>query len=189
MRVPQERIERAVADKDDPRPYLRHVHYDAENQELVATSGTILAIVPLLNPDADDKGGPIPTRAIKASRKTSSERIDVSGSRAVVVDNDVSYDRGSKDGTFPSYKKLIPPADSTPEVCVSAKLLLQLAKAIGNRDVSDSFFIGLSFQRRDDGQIDPFAPVHVHTQTGGRGTIMPAKIAEWFDSPLSGESQ
>ncbi len=175
MKIPTLKIESATA-KKDVRKCMESARLDVENQRLIATDGHILAIIPAEIDDGDTTG-PISVEAIKAARKSKSERIKANGS--LVLDNKAEFPREDL-GQYPDVDRVfkLGAADKRDEshidVRFDARLLLRLAEAIST-SCKDSLGVQLSFTRRDDGTIDDTAPILVFGKDGGKGLLMPMR--------------
>lgn len=164
-----------------PTRYAMDVVYldlqDKKHPVAVATDGKVLAVVPVELEDGDE-AGMIPIEALKEARRGAGRgdtaRIEVNGTlRAWGKKGPVTYERPD-DVPFPDWRAVTKheaqTTDKSLRVCLNAKLLLNLAQALG----SDS--VELRFQPfdTDNGQV---CPMDVRPVQGGvhdaHGVIMP----------------
>lgn len=168
MKLPSPKIEAAVADKKEVRVYLRTPHVDKERSRLVATSGYILAVLPV-ELDPDDTAGPLPLDAIKRARSAKVKDVTVNG--AVIVGG-VTFPREDV-GRFPDVDKVIPAKpDREPDLVLDAGLLAKLAKALnspGDR-LSGVVRIWLAADRSSPLYVEPY-----NGPEGAYGAIMPMR--------------
>jgi hypothetical protein len=138
-------IERA-ASKDLTRQHLCHCYLDVEKKRLVATDGHMLVSVPVTDldkspgPCPQDESGFVPTDVIKQARKLTpktfgGDTIVSANGEHVFIGGATAPRPSQKDCHFPPYEQVIPDyREGTPgtvTVALDAKLLLELAKAIG----------------------------------------------------------
>lgn len=123
------------------RPVLTKIHLNVEAGEIQVTDSYMAARFPVEVEDGDTSG-PIPVDALKASRKPPLKRGDETrialNGDAQVLQGDFVYltvPRETADYTFPDIPRLYPDAIPTLEIGLNAKMLYQLAKAMGSDTV------------------------------------------------------
>lgn len=182
MQIPSTKVEAAAATKD-VRAYINQPWLDVERKRIVATDGSIMAIVPIETGD-EDVTGPIPTEAIKAARKMYRDTGDapdlIKANGAIVFPNGYTIPRPEGIGTFPDVDRVVPKvaADAQPDVSIDARLLARLQEAIADQGAK-YHGVSLYFQRDQDGRIDATAPILVKPGTrcdsGAIGVLMPLR--------------
>lgn len=159
-------IEKA-ASTDRSRYVLQNVYITEDKKHLVATTGVILAKVPVELGPTDDRGnGLIPADIIADARKRTKRRPKTElGLNGCFVHGDGTSVPRTAEGTFPKYENVIPKdAAIKNTVTLNPELLLALAKALGN-----SKSVTLEFQ-------DQSGELAIIARNGDAfGLIMPTK--------------
>lgn len=133
-------IEKATS-QDETRPSLTYVHISEDKKSLVATTGRILAIVPVELDETDDRGSAtIPPNVIQAARKLAKRDaksdIGLNDSFQLLNGTTMARPNSSEAGNYPRYDMLI---SKDPEikhtVTFNPQLLLDLAKALGSPEL------------------------------------------------------
>ncbi len=163
-------IEKA-ASTDETRHPLMNVHIAEDGKHLVATTGRMLAIVPVEMEPNDERGnGAIMPTALIAARKTTKKndsacRLALNGS--FQLSDGVTLPRPENPGVFPQYAQVIPKDPVIKHtVTLNPELLLSLAKALG-----DSRSITLEFQEDELSAI-------IARNGEAYGLLMPMKTIE-----------
>ena len=182
MKTPQTKIELSCAHPREYRRYIQHVSLDLEGPDplLVATDGHCLAVIPVETDDGDTHG-PIHIDAIKGARKTKAESIRANG--------DLNWDGEKGAGSmtrpdvarFPDWRRIV--RDDYPEkadIGIDAEILYRLARAFFSHGGNGNLGVELTFGRKDDGSIDPGAPIKVvprqhDAPDGAFGVLMPRR--------------
>ncbi len=127
------KIEKAAA-RDSSRYAINCVYLDTAKGRLVATDGSILAIVPCEIAD-DDADGLIPLEAIDRARK-----LAIGGIVRAKCNGKAEQSDGSSfqrpDHRFPDYSGIIPKEAGSVRVSLNADSLLRLAQALGGKTVT-----------------------------------------------------
>lgn len=158
---------------DASRPTLTQVHYNAEKNQLEATNGSILAVVPCEKPVSDTEPLPdclLPTEAIKLSQKLAGKRLDPVLS---VVENGVMLTSGwilpiNEKDKYPDVSSVTPKEGLKHVFSLDVKLLYQLARAV----CDDSSRLWLEFHIAEN-QYGPVVVVRpLAGPEGAYGAIM-----------------
>lgn len=135
MKLPKQiEIEKACS-CDPTRQILNHVYFQRDaagihKDRLLATNGTIAAIVPVLAGAADVAGYICPA-ALKASRKSKLESPEFTANGVVKMADGQEFARGDF-GKYPNIDQVTPRDETKFSVSIDAELLYQLACAIGS---------------------------------------------------------
>lgn len=168
------KIEKAAARLSgfDRRIQIAQPYLDVEAEALVATDSYVLAVVPV-EIEEGDASGPVPTAALTEARKRTKgknahSQLTLNG-RAEIDGGEVSFKRPEID-KFIDWKN-ITKGDSSKPIAVfglNPHKLAQVAEAIGcDKD---------SFLRIE--VYGPLKPIHVSHSGGGKGVVMPVRIAD-----------
>lgn len=189
MKVPDQKIEKALP-KNDVRFYLNEAYLEVPEGDpqaddrkgtLIATDGYILAVVPV-ELDRGDTQGFVKPEALAAARKQKTSRhhgvtapLFLTG--AHVLFDKTTIPRNLDDwAKYPDWRKAVPEnlKDAQAgkfDVCFNAALLARLAEAIGTGGM-----VKLTFQKREDGTINPAAAITVTPYSGDSyGVLMTAR--------------
>ena len=166
-----------AASKDASRYAIDGVAY--RDNGLVATNGRILAFVPCLdeNTDAPTGGdGPILTIQTMKDAKRAAGRGEQTGillnGNAQVIDGPAhELHPATTDWTFPDYKNVVPTDAPAFTVGLNAKLLHELAQAIGSDELQ------ISFHREEIDHGPPDGPAMVRPIVNG--DVPEGKTAPW----------
>lgn len=172
----QTKIEKACA-VDSTRKALESPYFDGK--KIYATNGHILAVVPV---DVEGEApGYIPVEAIKESRKqkTSHKGMVYCNGSAKVIGSGAEYPRNPGEHTFPNAAMaegfaLQDVAKKSVTIAFSAKLLLDLAQAIG----ADEFNNGVTLEIPVDEKGQPKESgikVTGNRRSVGYGVLMPLR--------------
>lgn len=118
-----------AASKDQTRYVLTEPYLDmTQSPVMVATTGAIIAVVPVETDDGD-KAGYVTGEALKAERKA---KLGMLCNGELKVTNGPSFQRPEL-GQFPNWRQVLPPNDREVKfsVGVNIKLLWELCQAIG----------------------------------------------------------
>jgi len=172
-----------AASDDQTRPHLANVYLDAKNKRLVGTNGHVLVSVPVQSDGGevsadhpDDTSGFVSKEALKAARE-SGDGI-VRANSHLYTSDDRSFPRPDGDGcTFPPYAKVIPEKeDSDIVIGVSAKYLVEIAKALGYGSAK-SKNMGLKLRIKPSDLLGPITvTVATEDDDGAVAIIMPMRI-------------
>lgn len=164
-------IEKAVSN-NQTRFSQTYVHIDKESSSLVATTGYILAKVPVQFDESDETGsGAIHPKPLVAARKKAGRLFSLTlGLNGTFQHADGSTEpRPTADdaGHFPQWQAIVPKAPKIKHtVSVNPEFLLDLAKAIG-WERGDG--ITLEFQEDKDSAV-------IVKCGAGYGLIMPMRV-------------
>lgn len=166
-------IEKAVS--TDPGSFsLAYVHISEDKKFLVATTGKILAKVPVMCDETDDRGSAaIPPKVLEKARKLRKHgysEIKLSGHFEHVDGSTDSRPSSEDAGYFPKYDMIIPKnAAIKHRVTFNPELLVALCKAIG---VEKGNGVTLEFQDC------PGEPAIIVRNGEGYGLLMPMHTKE-----------
>jgi DNA polymerase III sliding clamp (beta) subunit (PCNA family) len=170
---PKYKLEKVVS-KDETRTNITVIKLDATTrfgQCAVATNGRSMAIVPVEfdQGSAPNDKGLINVEALQASRKVKHAAGNMTLNGAIELPDGRKFPRPSAaDHSYPNWEAVLPKEKATLSVGVNAKLLLELAQAIGSETVRLDF-------------IDALSPITVtpcgYNAQGGHGVIMPMRIS------------
>lgn len=164
MQIPKEcKIEKACDPKARRYPGMRHARLVGDN--LVASDGRVIAVVPVIERDEGDTDGYISVEALAAARKASGHWR---GRDAVVLANSELTVPGAgvkmlrpKESEYPNWAAVLPDKGRGKlRIGLNAKLLHNLADALG----SEVLWLEIS---------EPGNVVRVDGQRGAYGAIMP----------------
>lgn len=133
MKLPKNLLIEKACSADASRPVLNAVYFQRNAEgfhkdRLIATNGSIAAIVPVLASE-DDAQGYITADALKASRKSKTEDFTANG--ACKMADGQTFPRPEL-GAFPNVDCVIPKEETKFSVTLDPELLFQLAQAIGS---------------------------------------------------------
>lgn len=173
MILPSAKIEKACS-KDQDRPALTHVRFDAEQSQVMACDGYILAVLPVVNDGNGDVSGPITQDAIKLARaggKSATREIRLEDERQVIVESHASLSRPKEN--YPDVAAIVEDAEKGErvKVAISAKRLMALAQAICDVQSRNDFQVELSVHATDAG-YRPILVKALNNETA-TGVIMP----------------
>ena len=154
--------------KDPTRPHLSNVFLDVAEKKMVATSGSFIVVIPV-SVDATDHKGAVSAAALAAARKigkANKTEAEIKANGALVVGGD-TFARPDGSG-FPHWRSCIPERRKL-TVSFNAKLLLELARALGSKEEIVTLDIGEA--------NDPII-VYGKDETDGAayGVLMPRRI-------------
>lgn len=158
-----------AASKDEMRPVLTAVRFDADKGTLAATNSYIAACVPC-EVEEGDESGLIPAEAVREAKRNS---LRIADGKATLQLPGGERTWKLIEGTFPDLDKIIAetPALDYP-FGVNARLLADLSRAIAERDDSPAVLH----------PIHPHKGILVTSPNGASGVIMTVKLA---DRPFS----
>ena len=173
MKLPKNCLVEKVASQDSTRPAIGAPYLDIDETRaahIIATNGAALVKVPV-EIDGEDCAGYVPAVALKEGRKLAkrSEAINLSCNGSAKLLNGATYPRG--EGQFPNWRQVWPKEEGKTVLALDARLLYELAQALGTEGVVLTF--------------NPGEPITVRaTATKGvqpasveaRGVIMPIRI-------------
>lgn len=166
------KLEKA-ASKDDERPAYNRVFLDADNSVIIASTGVVMAVVPV-DLALDDTSGSVPLDALAIARKRQTKEnpaeLSANGNVAVSVrDGQVFFDRGEE--AMPKWMKLLPKKRQKPllTVALNPKHLADLAEALGSA--------GRGVQLDMYGPGKPIRVTPLNDVAGATGVVMPIKVA------------
>jgi hypothetical protein len=153
-----------IVSKDAARWALNFVELDKDERRMVATDGQRLVALPV-EPEEHDTSGPIDAKTISEARKLAksvkADKAEISCNGALKLPNGATTPRPERHGTaFPPWRQVVP-APQKPVIALNAKLLKELAEAIGQ----DDYVIALAFDPED-----PEGPIRVYN-TGKAGRL------------------
>jgi len=172
MKIKKNFLLEKLVSKDENRPLLHHI-YVGEGKA-VATNGIAAAVVPI-EMEVDDLPGLITAEQLTYGRKRSAIREGGSKQKThihMTANNQIAFRNGWKserpiiEKPFPNVNEVFPDKDGDKpvhSVTLNAKLLFDLAQAMGTEEIRLSFYENES------------AAVLVTTKAGCRGAIMPLK--------------
>jgi len=155
---------------DEMRPALTQALYDKVGKRLVATTGHIIAVVPV-EPSEGDRARTIPSVALKEALKGKQIEDAVILADKYVTVGDTTFKEEDDKKSFPSWEGCFPDKETKVhfDVGLNAKLLFDLSKAIGSETVRLTF------------SDDPCKPIKVEPDDTDNnqayGLIMPLKLA------------
>lgn len=157
-------IEQAASD-DFTRPHLHHMSFDAAKGTITATTGQMLAVVPVETEEGDVSGA-VTIEALKAARKAKAS-LGLNGSQHIA--GGASFPRPT-DINFPPYEYVIPSFAGVETVSISfdPALLMALAKAIGCG--GKKLGVTLTFNAKE-----PLAPIRIDHDGEAFGVLMPMR--------------
>ena len=168
------RIEECVSD-DPQRACINHVCLEGE--QLIATDGRMMAIVPCEREDGD-VDGLIPVAALRAARKLANGRFThllmrCEEKQCVLVDG--STVPRPQDMKFPQWKQVVP-SDERPvkmKIAFNPDLLMAVSKAFGGTAVvmeinTDTDALVIKPCRKPDGTVP---------DENTKGILMPIRVA------------
>jgi len=176
MKFPSVRITQATASLSYGRTQLHHVYLDVEAGELQATSGHILARVPV-EVEAGDVSGYILVQALHHARWPELRAQAGGACQLLCAEKEVTAANGRvyprpDENRWPDVDRVTPDPAGMMSVCVNAQLLAALQSAIATQQA-----VVLRFRPDGLGSIDPRAPIRVEAvegdPSGGYGVIMP----------------
>lgn len=138
------------------RPALQSILF--EDGHLISTNGQIMAIVPAEDCE-NDTNGLISSEAIDCIRKQKISYFELNGSIKIPL---LGADFPRPQNKYPDYKEVFPTQDAKISITLDAKLLLDLANALGSKGKIKLDIIG------EEKAIRAYTPE-------GFGLIMPCK--------------
>ena len=175
MNVPTGLIEKA-AGIHDIRKHLNDPYLDTEKKRLIATNGHIAAIIPVEVSEADTSG-PISAEALKAARKAA-KGSPLGGiaptiactEKTLEVGQGPTYPRPDLQNKYPDIDKVIPKTKGYIKVGLDAKLLYDLALAIGEGKYKTHVCLHIDPKNSKKGTI------YVSNNSDRYGVIMPVRL-------------
>lgn len=172
MKFPKgSKVERLVS-KNPVERVLLEPWLDADRAVVLASSGQNAVVIPV-ELDQGDTSGPIPLVGIKAIRGTGASMK--CGVDYCVLPDGTAVPRATNHSRYPPVDQLCCVADEFVEINLNAKLLLELAQAMG----TDVVKIRVA---RTDGGVDPAAPLVVTPHPsephvdGAMGALLPYRV-------------
>ena len=167
-----------VASTDAGRPAIQHVYVDGDFA--VATNGKAMAIVPVIKEEGDKAQAIVPIDVVKSAEKFGNKarqaQITLNGEAKASDGNGKSVALPYPELNYPNYKQVIP-EESAVTVALDAKLLWELAQALGAEGWSRSkpngqFIVKLHIK-------DDLSAVRVTTEANrsALGIIMPCVLS------------
>ena len=160
-----------AANPKENREALRHPYL--EGDQVIATDGHILAVVPIER-DNNDTDGPIPSDAFKELKKATGRGLvgEIECSVSIKLVNGLIFDRPEV-SQYPSWREVVPRENKEVLTTVSfnPELLLKLAKAIGS-----SYGIKLVIYKDDKEDKGPMRVESNDNDNEAYGVIMPMRI-------------
>ena len=175
MKLPKDCLLEKICSKDATRTTLAAPYLDIDAERfahVIATNGAAMAKVPVeITPE--DVAGYVPVGALKEARKLA-KREDESAlalNGTAQTSNGATFPRESKE-TFPNWRQVWPKAEGKIQLSFDARLLYELAQAMGTEGVTLTF---------DAGEPIAVRPTPTKGCTpasfGARGVIMPVRIS------------
>ncbi len=150
---------------------------------LVATTGTIMAIIPVLIATEDDAGY-CAKQLLKDARKVNkleTTEIVLAGTSGKLLNGATALRAGeAKDSMFPNWRQVVPAPYEKPvlEVGIDAKLLWELAQAMGTVGVKLTFKDGVAAVQVAPIPSGVMSRGVIPSEPTARGVIMPIKFPE-----------
>lgn len=165
--VKEQKIEKAVS-TDQLRFAMTGVYYNAEKEELIATDGKKLVVLPAKKTNDLETSGLISPVAFTEARK-------VKGVQHIESNGDIEYlhkDLGLQkvkhiDATYPNYEQVIPKDDGYEiKIGLNPKMLKDISEALGSTE-------SLTLNIKDD-----LSPIKITgtNKNGGFAILMPLRI-------------
>ena len=136
MNVPKEPIEIAVGSGRESYEGMKAVKVDGKFARLIASDGSILAVVPISNcADAAAFEGLIGPEALQTARLLTDATLTIRGERVEVKANEGKLTFALPKGNYPDCEILLPSRTETacpPTISLDVNLLAKLCKALGN---------------------------------------------------------
>ena len=191
MRLDRKYQPELAASADTTRPNLQNLHLDVEKKKLIATNGHVMAVVPITDldkspgPCAKDTTGFVAPAVLKQARKVTPKEfgymIVSAGKEHVFVDKSTMPRTDAGGAQFPPWEQVVPSYkegdEGTITIGISAKYLLDMAKAIG-ADVRKNYQVAVtialpSAKAKDKTILEPY----VVTASGSEAfaIIMPCR--------------
>jgi DNA polymerase III sliding clamp (beta) subunit (PCNA family) len=175
MKLPKNCLVEKVASQDSTRPAIGAPYLDIDEKRtahIISTNGAALVKIPV-EIEGEDCAGYLPAVALKEARKLArkADPINLSCNGSAKLLNGATYPRESRE-TFPNWRQVWPKEEGKITLALDARLLYELAQALGTEGVVLTF--------------NPGEPISVRaTATNGvkpasveaRGVIMPIRIA------------
>jgi hypothetical protein len=164
------KLEKVAAKSDQCRPNIEYVKL-AKSERFgncaVATNGRSMAIVPIEVSEGDNEQGLISVEALKASRKNRPHEGMFMMNGNIELPGSVTFPRPETEIAYPDWTQVLPDQPIKFTVALNAKLLFELAQALGSDGA-----VTLRFS-------DELSPISVTSNHGGNGefgVMMPMRI-------------
>lgn len=173
MKLPKNCLVEKVASQDLTRPTIGAPYLDIDDQRtahVISTNGAALVSIPVAI-DVEDCSGYLPASALKEARKLEkkSELVNISCNGSAKVINGATYPRG--EGQFPNWRQIMPKEDGKTVLALNARLLYELAQALGTEGVVLTFDADKPIAVRAAATRD-VKPASL----GARGVLMPIHL-------------
>ena len=173
MKLPKNCLVEKVASQDSTRPAIGAPYLDIDEKRtahIIATNGAALVKIPV-EIDGEDCAGYLPAVALKEARKLAKkfDSVDLVCNGSAKLLNGATYPRG--EGQFPNWRQVMPKEEGKTVLALDARLLYELAQALGTEGVV------LTFDA--DSHITVRATATKGVQPASfeaRGVIMPIRI-------------
>lgn len=159
MKIPKSALIEFACSKNAARIAITHPYLDTSDPAkpvLVATSGVILAVVPV--EATPGEAGYVSTVALKADRKLKTELgITRQGTAFLLGNGAVLPAETAADSKFPNWEQVVPNFDpaTSRKITFNPTLLLNLAKAIGSPE-------GVTLEFDVEAQVFTVTPAGIH---------------------------
>jgi len=175
MKIPKDCLLEKICSRDATRPALVAPYLDIDAERLayvIATNGAAMAKIPA-EIDPLDAAGYVPVSALKEARKLAKKdnEATLALNGTAQTSNGATFPRESNE-RFPNWRQVWPKAEGKIQLSFDARLLYELAQAMGTEGVILTFNAG-----------EPIAVRPTSTKgctpasLGARGVIMPIRIS------------
>jgi DNA polymerase III sliding clamp (beta) subunit (PCNA family) len=142
MKLPKNCLVEKVASQDATRAAITLPYLDIDGQRtahVVATNGAAMVKLPV-EITAEDVAGYVPTAALKEGRKLAkrTDSVDLVCNGSAKLLNGATYPRESRE-TFPPWRQVWPKEEGKITLALDARLLYELAQAMGTEGVVLTF--------------------------------------------------
>lgn len=175
MKLPKDCLLEKICSKDATRTTLAAPYLDIDADRfanVISTNGAAMAKVPVAI-DPLDVAGYVPVAALKEARKLAKRdnEATLALNGTAQTSNGATFPRESN-ATFPNWRQVWPKAEGKTEVAFDARLLYDLAQAMGTEGVILTFDAGAPIAVRPT-STKGCTPASL----GARGVIMPVRIS------------
>lgn len=175
MKLPKDCLLEKICSKDATRPAISAPYLDVDAERsahVIATNGAAMAKIPV-SIDPLDVAGYVPVGALKEARKLAKKdnesALALNGTAQTT--NGATFPRESAE-TFPNWRQVWPKLEGKIQVSFDARLLYELAQAMGTEGVILTFDAGAPISVRPSA-TSACTPASL----GARGVIMPIRIS------------